>query len=270
MDWNAYLDLYCERLAPGLWGEPLNALSNGAFWLAALWLWWLGARLRSQARQTGGSHPATHSADTATPTPLWHWELDLLLVLLVLVGAASALFHTFATRWAVVLDAGFIALYLHSYVAVYAHRVMHIRWRWAWLGVPVFFALNQFFSWLWDAAAPALGALIQSLSGQDATAWNRGATGYLAAWTVLLLLAAHSSKPSAGGVLASKVSPAVAVPLWCAAGVFLISLTLRQLDLPLCSQWRWGTHFAWHLLNALTLGLTAYALLQTQRRVDTR
>ncbi len=101
MNWSATLDFYCERVAPGLWGEPLNAISNGAFWLAALWLWWRSLRLRRPARQTP-------SARTA---PLWHWELDL----------------------------------------------------------------------------------------------------------------------------------------------------------PLCSQWRWGTHFAWHLLNALTLGLTAYALLQTQR-----
>jgi hypothetical protein len=25
------LDLYCERTAPGLWNEPLNALTNLAF-----------------------------------------------------------------------------------------------------------------------------------------------------------------------------------------------------------------------------------------------
>ena len=30
-----YIDLYCERLAPGLTGEPLNALSNVAFFIAA-------------------------------------------------------------------------------------------------------------------------------------------------------------------------------------------------------------------------------------------
>lgn len=32
MDWNGYLDLYCERLIPGFWGEPLNAVSNAAFY----------------------------------------------------------------------------------------------------------------------------------------------------------------------------------------------------------------------------------------------
>lgn len=31
MDWMLYVDLYCERTAPGVWNEPLNALSNLAF-----------------------------------------------------------------------------------------------------------------------------------------------------------------------------------------------------------------------------------------------
>ena len=33
------LDLYCERLSPGLLAEPLNALSNLAFLYAALTIW---------------------------------------------------------------------------------------------------------------------------------------------------------------------------------------------------------------------------------------
>ena len=31
MDWFRYIDVYCERTAPGFWDEPLNAVSNGAF-----------------------------------------------------------------------------------------------------------------------------------------------------------------------------------------------------------------------------------------------
>ena len=33
------LDLYCERLGPEFWAEPLNAISNGGFIVAA-WLAW--------------------------------------------------------------------------------------------------------------------------------------------------------------------------------------------------------------------------------------
>ncbi|MEV7092760.1 hypothetical protein AB0M80_07920 [Amycolatopsis sp. NPDC051045] len=31
-----YVDGYCERVAPGLWGEPLDSLSNFAFLVAAV------------------------------------------------------------------------------------------------------------------------------------------------------------------------------------------------------------------------------------------
>jgi len=32
----SFIDLYCERTAPRSWNEPVNALSNAAFLLAAL------------------------------------------------------------------------------------------------------------------------------------------------------------------------------------------------------------------------------------------
>lgn len=42
-----YVDLYCERLAPGLFGEPLNLLSNLAFLVASgLLLWLLAGQVR--------------------------------------------------------------------------------------------------------------------------------------------------------------------------------------------------------------------------------
>ena len=37
MEWTAPIDLYCERLGEGLVGEPLNALSNVAFFVAAVY-----------------------------------------------------------------------------------------------------------------------------------------------------------------------------------------------------------------------------------------
>ena len=48
--WRSHLDLYCERLGPGFWAEPLNAVSNAAFILAAAYgfvLW------RRRARRIG-------------------------------------------------------------------------------------------------------------------------------------------------------------------------------------------------------------------------
>ena len=40
MDWSAQVDNYCERLAPGFWGEPINAFTNLAFLIAAIIIYW--------------------------------------------------------------------------------------------------------------------------------------------------------------------------------------------------------------------------------------
>lgn len=39
MDWRSHIDAYCERIDPGFWSEPINALTNLAFLVAALWVW---------------------------------------------------------------------------------------------------------------------------------------------------------------------------------------------------------------------------------------
>ena len=46
-----------------------------------------------------------------------------------------------------------------------------------------------------------------------------------------------------------------------AGATFLVSLTFRILDTPLCEIWPLGTHPLWHLLNATTLGLLLAAAI---------
>ncbi|CCH29227.1 hypothetical protein ABZ816_38360 [Actinosynnema sp. NPDC047251] len=106
-----HVDAYCERLTDALWAEPLNAVSNLAFLIAAALLW----RLRPVA---GG--------------------LRALPVLLALVGLASLAFHTWATRLTGALDSGFIALFVLYYPVVFAHWFLGVRWSRAWLAVPAF------------------------------------------------------------------------------------------------------------------------------------
>jgi hypothetical protein len=98
-----YIDLYCERLAPGLLGEPANALSNVAFFIAA----WLLAR---DARRLG-----SRRADIA-----------VLVVLTVIVGIGSTVFHLVATTWAQWLDLVPILLFQLAFLWIYALRVL--RW----------------------------------------------------------------------------------------------------------------------------------------------
>lgn len=222
---NSYIDGYCERLQPGLWAEPLNALSNLAFWLAAFLVWWHGRLAFAGSRRAA------------------HRDIDALLIMMALIGAGSLLFHTVATAWAKALDVFFIAVYLHFYLSVYAHRALGWRWQRAWIGIPAFTLLSLALAPVWQGFAALAGATLH-----DAEAASR----YAAAWSVLLLLVAHS--------LVRRLPSAA--PLAVAAACFAPSLLLRQLDLPLCESWRWGTHFGWHLLNAVTLGWTSWAMLR--------
>jgi len=85
------VQIYCERLGPGLLAEPANALSNLAFFAAAAALW----RVSSLAAR-GRVLPA---------------DLRLLAPLVLLVAVGSTLFHTLAVRWAGMLDSLFILLF---------------------------------------------------------------------------------------------------------------------------------------------------------------
>lgn len=196
------VDLYCERVGPGLWGEPLNSLSNLAFLVATVAVLW-------QARQSP-------------------WPVRTLGVLLGLIFAGSTVFHLVATGWGAALDTGAIAVYLLYYVAAFAHWFHGVRWRYSWLGVPVFVALTAVTALLGGGMyGSALVALV-----------------VLAAW---LRRRAHS-------------------PRWrefaLAAVLFAVSLTLRTLDGPLCPVLPIGTHYGWHILNAVVLYVASLAAIR--------
>jgi hypothetical protein len=92
MAWSDPVTAYCERAGPGLTGEPLNALSNIGFVLAAVAM----LRLQSQMRARGVTLPA---------------DIRALPWLVLAVAACSLLFHTVATRWAGALDSLSILLF---------------------------------------------------------------------------------------------------------------------------------------------------------------
>lgn len=97
MNWNAYIDAYCERLLPGFWDEPLNALSNLAFLLAAWWVWqsWKKQDLERNSHVAGTN---TRGIAPHSIASVRRWDIDTLLIMLVLIGLGSFAFHTFATR----------------------------------------------------------------------------------------------------------------------------------------------------------------------------
>ena len=105
MDWFAPLDLYCERLAPGLWGEPLNAISNVAFLVAVAVGW--AACCKSDR------------TDAATAA---------VAALVAVIGVGSFLFHTFANAWSIVADTAPITLFIYAYLGFALRRFVGLGW----------------------------------------------------------------------------------------------------------------------------------------------
>ncbi len=91
MGWLTTVDGYCERLGSGYWAEPVNALSNLAFILAAVVMWRRCASL-----------------------PL----ARAMVIVLAVIGVGSYLFHTHANQLTSLLDVtpivGFILLYVFA------------------------------------------------------------------------------------------------------------------------------------------------------------
>lgn len=79
-----------------------------------------------------------------------------------------------------------------------------------------------------------------------------GSVFYLPTWGVLALLAVRLAHQQGPGWRAFTA----------AAGLFLVSLTLRTVDAAWCGWLPIGTHFLWHLLNAWLLYLLVVALIR--------
>jgi hypothetical protein len=137
-----YVDNYCERTAPGLWGEPVNALSNFAFLIASAVLLWL---LSSQP----------HGKRAALS--VW-----LLPITLGVVGVCSLAFHTFATSLTGALDSLSIVVFILIAVVTLVHWMWGVPWKWAWLAAPAFLVLSFGFNL---ATGAVLGGYLPALVG---------------------------------------------------------------------------------------------------------
>ncbi|MFD9895263.1 ceramidase domain-containing protein [Amycolatopsis sp. NPDC059027] len=114
MNWQNHLHDYCERVSPAFWAEPVNALSNAVFLLAAVIVWRMQRKTRVPA------------------------SLTVLVVLMAVIGVGSFVFHTVATAWSQLLDVVPIGVFVCCYLAAYLHWFWRWAWSRAWLGVLVF------------------------------------------------------------------------------------------------------------------------------------
>lgn len=203
--WSTPIDLYCERLGPSFWAEPVNALSNAAFLIAA----WAAYRLWRR-----------------------HAEGDLAILALIavvaVVGLGSFAFHTLATRGAMLLDVVPIGFFIYGYFLYALRRFLLLSW-------PMAVGLLAGFI--------ALSTALASWIPRDVL---NGSTGYFPALAALIVIGWLVRGSAAGqGMLV-------------AAAVFVASLFFRIIDLDVCGALPLGTHFLWHILNAVVL----YAVLR--------
>lgn len=212
------IDAYCERLDASFWAEPVNALTNAAFLLAAL----VTGRRAARAGDGGAG---------------------LLALVLGIIGIGSFLFHTFAVRWAAIADVLPILAFILLYVWLAGRRFLGLSPLAAGLLVLLYPPASAATAWAVRAATGGLG----------------GSEGYLG---VLLYIAAFAL------ALAPR-HPATARGLLAGGAIFAVSLAARTLDRPLCDLLPLGTHFLWHLLNALMLGWMIGVLLAHGRAVAT-
>jgi hypothetical protein len=211
-DWRASVDGYCERLEPGFWAEPVNAVTNLSFILA------VALAFRSTSRDR-----------TLDPA------VRVLLALVLAIGIGSFLFHTFATRWAALADTTPIALFILIYLALIVRRGFGWGWTWTILIGIAFLPVSVVIT---SGTRVATGGLLG------------GSSGYLPALGALIVC----------GLLLLRSNEAAGQALLKAAGLFLISLTFRTLDQPLCNLVPLGTHFVWHILNGILLGYLVVAM----------
>ncbi|MDE0209372.1 MAG: hypothetical protein OXI66_14885 [Boseongicola sp.] len=208
MDLTGTIDGYCERTDPAFWSEPVNAVTNLAFLVAAIVMW----------KRTRGM-PAG----------------QMLSALLFLIGVGSGLFHTFAAGWAALADVAAIVAFTLAYLYV---------------------ANRDFMGWpIWMSGLGTLAFLPYSLILTrvfETLPFFAISSFY---WPLPLLIFAYST-------LLLRSSPVTSRNLAGGAAILCVSLTARSVDELFCMAFPLGTHFVWHLLNAIMLGW----MIETWRR----
>src|SRR4028119_836097 len=98
------MDAYCERVGTGILAEPLNAVSNVSFLLAAWAAWVL-------AQRTGNLSAGVRA----------------LIALGASVGVGSILWHTVPTMLTLILDSVPILIFIVWFIWLYTRNIVWLR-----------------------------------------------------------------------------------------------------------------------------------------------
>jgi Ceramidase len=125
------IDAYCERTSAAYWAEPVNALTNAAFLIAAVVMW----------RRTAG-------------LPL----ARAMSVVIGVIGVGSYLFHTHANGLTASMDVGPILIFILLYIFAATRDLLALGWRWAAGAVVAFFPYAALMVPAFDRVMPFLGS----------------------------------------------------------------------------------------------------------------
>jgi hypothetical protein len=117
--WSSPVDLYCERITLFFWAEPVNALSNIGFLIAAF------AAFQLWRRKGKGDFP-----------------ILILIAVVAAVGLGSFAFHTLATRGAMLLDVVPIGIFIYGYFLLAMRRFLLLSWPGALASLAAFVAVS--------------------------------------------------------------------------------------------------------------------------------
>ena len=153
----------------------------------------------------------------------------------VAIGIGSTLFHTFAVRatiWADILPIAGLTL---AYTLFNLRRFLGMEWGKAIAVFVAFYAVAGLLTW-------AVPDWLRQASN--------GTTGYLPPFLALVFFGLWTVASGSG---AGRYALA-------GAAIFVVSVICRMADPLVCASFPLGTHFLWHILNGLMLGVLLAAV----------
>ena len=164
---------------------------------------------------------------------------NALIIMIFIIGIGSSTFHSLATVWANFADVIPICIFLFSYLAFFLNTQGGLSPRKTLLGLIAFGIITGLAAFLADPIR------------------SNGSQPYFGAWISLFGMACFSAgssnKPSVRWLMPSAVT------------VLTVSIIFRTIDQKICPIWPLGTHFLWHILNAIVLYFVTKHFIESQR-----
>ncbi len=169
-----------------------------------------------------------------------YWDSWLLTITLAAIGTGSVTWHSVARSWAQLTDLLPISLFISIFLLSFLVRIAKLKLGWV-IGLFIVFHLFNF-------------AVTKTIPAE----FINGSMFYAPAWAALMVVVIY---------LQFKRHPlrrsyALAVLL------LTISILFRSIDQTLCTAMPLGTHFLWHLINALVLYLLVAGLVAHTGKAD--